>query len=118
MSMMRMRVVLRPDVFHLQHIAAFGTALDGAVAGHLLVIILEDEGLLMGRERRGERYGEPDRDVRVGRVAGAAGVLFVAEGFHDDGVVKRACEDPRGGGEVLVVGFGYGWSVQDTRMGG
>lgn len=56
--------------------------------------------------------------MRVGRVAGAAGVLFVAEGFHDDGVGERACEDPRGGGEMLVVGFGYGWSVQDTRMGG
>ena len=30
------RFVGRSQVFHLQHVAAFGAALDGAVAGHLL----------------------------------------------------------------------------------
>jgi hypothetical protein len=35
--------------------------------------------------------GEPDDNVRVGRVAGAAKVLLVTEGLDNDGVVKRAC---------------------------
>jgi len=53
MSMMRMRVVLRPDVFHLQHIAAFGTALDGAVAGHLLVYHIRGRGVVDGEGEEG-----------------------------------------------------------------
>lgn len=36
-------------------------------------------------------YGQPDSAVRVSRVAGAAGVLLVAEGAHHDRVVERAC---------------------------
>jgi hypothetical protein len=63
-------VVLGTNVLHLVDGAALGAALDGAVA----------------------RGGEPDDNVRVGRVAGAALVLLVAEGLDDDGVVHRACE--------------------------
>ncbi len=35
-------------------------------------------------------YGKPDGDVGFGGEAGAAGVLLVAEGFNDDGVVECA----------------------------
>jgi hypothetical protein len=62
-------VVLGADVLHLVDGAALGAALDGAVA----------------------RGGEPDDNVRVGGVAGAALVLLVAEGLDDDGVVQRSC---------------------------
>lgn len=59
----------RADVLHLVDGAAFGAALDGAVAGG----------------------GEPDDDVRVGRVAGAAEVLLVTERLDDDGILESAC---------------------------
>lgn len=61
--------VLGADVLHLVDGTALGATLDGAVAGG----------------------GEPDDNVRVGRVAGAAKVLLVTEGLDGDGVVKRAC---------------------------
>lgn len=61
--------VLGADVLHLVDGTALGATLDGAVAGG----------------------GEPDDNVRVGRVAGAAKVLLVAEGLDSDGVVERAC---------------------------
>lgn len=61
----------RADVLHLVDGAALGAALDGAVAGS----------------------GEPDDDVRVGRVASAAEVLLVTERLDGDGVLKSAwCE--------------------------
>lgn len=60
--------LLRADVVHLVDGAALGAALDGAVA----------------------RAGQPDDDVGVGRVAGAAKVLLVAEGLDGDGVVDGA----------------------------
>ena len=50
-------VVLGANVLHLVDGAALGAALDGAVAGG----------------------GEPDDNVRVGRVTGAAKVLLVTE---------------------------------------
>lgn len=62
--------LLGTDVFHLVDGAALGAALDGAVAG----------------------AGQPDDDVGVGWVAGAAEVLLVTEGLDGDGVVDRACE--------------------------
>ena len=62
-------VFLGTDVVHLVDGTALGATLDGAVAGG----------------------GEPDDNVRVGRVAGAAKVLLVAEGLDGDGVVERAC---------------------------
>ena len=37
--------------------------------------------------RRGGKYRQPFHDVRVGRAAGAAGVLLVAGGADADGVV-------------------------------
>lgn len=61
--------VLGTDVLHLVDGTALGATLDGAVAGG----------------------GEPDDNVRVGRVAGAAKVLLVTEGLDSDGVVERAC---------------------------
>lgn len=61
--------VLGADVLHLVDGTALGAALDGAVAGG----------------------GEPDDNVRVGRVAGAAKVLLVTEGLDGDRVVERAC---------------------------
>ena len=61
--------VLGTDVLHLVDGTALGATLDGAVAGG----------------------GEPDDNVRVGRVAGAAKVLLVTEGLDGDGVVERAC---------------------------
>ena len=61
--------VLGADVLHLVDGTALGATLDGAVAGG----------------------GEPDDNVRVGRVAGAANVLLVAEGLDGDGVVERSC---------------------------
>lgn len=59
----------RADVLHLVNGAALGAALDRAVAGG----------------------GEPDHDVRVGRVTGAAEVLLVTEGLDGDGVLEGAC---------------------------
>lgn len=41
-----------------------------------------------GRGRGKGAYGKPDCAVRVSGDACAAGVLFVAEGFDDDGVVE------------------------------
>jgi hypothetical protein len=64
-----MAIVLGSNVVHLVNGAALGATFDGAVAGS----------------------GEPDDNVRVGRVAGAAKVLLVTEGLDNDGVVKRAC---------------------------
>lgn len=61
--------VLGTDILHLVDGTALGATLDGAVAGG----------------------GEPDDNVRVGRVAGAAKVLLVTEGLDGDGVVERAC---------------------------
>jgi len=61
--------VLGADVLHLVDGTALGATLDGAVAGG----------------------SEPDDNVRVGRVAGAAKVLLVTEGLDGDGVVERAC---------------------------
>lgn len=61
--------VLGTDVLHLVDGTALGATLDGAVAGG----------------------GEPDDNVGVGGVAGAAKVLLVAEGLDGDGVVERAC---------------------------
>ena len=61
--------VLGTDVLHLVDGTALGATLDGAVAGG----------------------GEPDDNVRVGRVAGAANVLLIAEGLDGDGVVERSC---------------------------
>lgn len=61
--------VLGADVLHLVDGTALGATLDGAVAGG----------------------GEPDDNVRVGRVAGAANVLLIAEGLDGDGVVERSC---------------------------
>lgn len=61
----------RADVVHLVDGAALGAALDGAVAG----------------------AGEPDDDVGVGRVTGAAKVLLVTEGLDGDRVVDGAWID-------------------------
>jgi len=60
--------VLWSDVLELVSGAAFGAALDGAVA----------------------RCGQPDDVVRVDWVAGAAEVLLVAVGLDYDWVVERA----------------------------
>ena len=62
-------VVGGTNVLHLVDGTALGATLDGAVAGG----------------------GEPDDNVRVGRVAGAADVLLIAEGLDGDGVVERSC---------------------------
>lgn len=63
----------RANVLHLVDGAALGAALDGAVAGS----------------------GEPDDNVGVGRVASAAEVLLVTEGFDGNGVLDGAWEDNR-----------------------
>lgn len=85
-----MRVVLRADVFHLQDVPAFWAALDGAVARHLLVYQFAPFFQRVGRWI----YRKPNGNVRVGRVAGAASVLLVAEGPHDDRVVEGSCIRP------------------------
>lgn len=64
-------IVLGTNVLHLVNGTALGAALDGAVAGG----------------------GEPDDNVGVGRVTGAAKVLLVTEGLDGDGVLKRSCVD-------------------------
>lgn len=48
----------------------------------MLVVVTVSEGGM----RRGGTYGQPDGDVRVGRGAGAASVLLLAEGLDHDGV--------------------------------
>ena len=65
------------------------------------------EGRREKREEGDEReaYGEPYDAVRVGRVAGAAGVLLVAEGADDDGVVERACGWVKGDMLAFVLRF-------------
>ena len=62
-------VVRRAHVLELVDGAAFLAALDGPVAAD----------------------GQPERDVAVGRRAGAAQVLLVAEAFDYYWVVHRAC---------------------------
>lgn len=64
-------VILGTNVLHLVDGAALGAALDRTVAGG----------------------GEPDDNVRVGGVTGAAKVLLVTEGLDGDGVLKRSCID-------------------------
>ena len=68
---MAVRVVglMRTDVLHLVAGTAFRAALERPVAGD----------------------GEPDDVVGVGWAAGAAEVLFVAEGVDYDGIFERAC---------------------------
>ena len=86
----RVRVVGRADIVHFEDVAAFGAALDGAIAGHLSWGLVG--GLCLGgggiwvKERKA--YGKPDRNVRVGRYTCASGILFVAEGSNDDRVVE------------------------------
>lgn len=105
---MRMGIIWRAHVFHFQHIAAFGTALNGAVAGHLVLRKghwLAYDSLRYRRyvDGRGDcvdanlgwgrwlgAYSKPDSNMRVNGVACAAGVLFVAERFYHDGVVESS----------------------------
>ena len=61
-------VILWAHVLHLVHTSALGATLDGSVAGGC----------------------EPDDDVGVCWVAGAADVLLVAEGLDDDWVFESA----------------------------
>lgn len=70
MVVMVLMIILRADILEFVHRAALGAALDGTVA----------------------RHGQPERHVAVGRAAGAAQVLLVAEALDDDRVVHRACE--------------------------
>lgn len=91
--MVRVRIVRGPHVFHLVDAPAFGAAFDGAVAGCLLFFFsaafVYRMGRIGGMEGGGKRTnGEPFDDVGVGGAAGAAAVLFVAEGFDHDGVVE------------------------------
>jgi len=44
-----------------------------------------------GKEEEKRTYAEPEDDVAVGWVAGAAGELLVAGGSDDDGVVEGSC---------------------------
>lgn len=61
-----MAVILWSNVLHLVHTAALWAALDRALAGS----------------------GEPDDNVRVDGVTGAAEVLLVAEGLDSDGILE------------------------------
>lgn len=54
---MRVRIVRGPDVFHLQHIAAFGAAFNGAVSGQL--VATEGDGLVLGEDLGDWVRGEP-----------------------------------------------------------
>ena len=76
MSVMRVWIVWWTDVFHSVDAAAFGTALDGAVAGHLVGREVSERVRDLGVEgggRVGEKEGrkgweveggEGERDVR------------------------------------------------------
>ena len=103
--MVCVRIVRGPHVFHLVDAPAFGAALDGAVAGCLCCFQLRfftewkiwrggEEGVVFmfvgkgGREGGKRTNGEPFDGVGIGGAAGAAAVLFVAEGFDHDGVVE------------------------------
>ena len=66
-------IVLGSNVVHLVDGAALGATLDRAVAGS----------------------GEPDDNVRIGRVAGAAEVLLVTEGL--DSCLLYTSPSPRDG---------------------
>ena len=71
MPMVRVRVVHRANIFHLQYVAALGTALQRSVAGHLEVyqqsafgnmnwmLILRDGSALSGSEmaQKSDREG-------------------------------------------------------------
>lgn len=61
-------IILWTNVLHLVHASALWAALDGSVAGGC----------------------EPDNDVGVYWISGAADVLLVAEGLDDDWVFERA----------------------------
>ena len=65
-----------------------GTSVEKTDVLEKCFMCVEKEG--KGREGKGT-YCEPDGDVRISRIAGAACVLFVAEGFDDDWVVEGSC---------------------------
>ena len=54
-------------------------------------VLPEAERKGVGLDRSCATYVEPEDDVAVGRVARAAGVLFVTGGVDHDGVVEGAC---------------------------
>lgn len=81
--------LLRAHVLHLVDGAALGAALVRPVAAD----------------------GQPPDVVRVSRAAGAADVLFVAEGFHHDGVGHGACEERGVLRGVSCVCWGWGLRV-------
>lgn len=87
-----MGVSLGADVLHLQDVAALRAALDRAVTGHLDGEELGDCTISHTApcSRGGRTYREPDGDVGIGGIAGAASVLLIAEGLDDDGVIKCA----------------------------
>lgn len=54
----RVRVVERADIVHFEDVAAFGAALDGAVAGHLVLGLAGGLSWGGGGKREGERARE------------------------------------------------------------
>lgn len=81
-------VILGTNVLHLVDRAALWAALDWALAGHLRRGALVMDMVLRG----GSTYSEPGGDVGVGRGAGAASVLLIAEGLDHDRVGHGSCD--------------------------
>ena len=86
---MRMRVVGRADVFHAVDAAAFGAALDGALAGHLLC---GGEGVsegvfVVGREGGGRRLEGGAEVWEVGGVRCEGGALVSLRQEQEEGGV-------------------------------
>ena len=62
-----------------------------ALLGSNVVHLVDGTALRATLDRAVAGSGEPDNNVRVGRVAGAAKVLLVTERLDGDGVVERSC---------------------------
>lgn len=80
-------VVRRANVLHLVDTTALGAALDRAVLGDLFE---NGQHTLPPSLWKKETYRQPNDTVRVGRVARATGILLLAGGSHQDGLLQRA----------------------------
>ena len=81
-------VVGRPQIFHLQDIAAFRTAFNWAFTRHLTAKL---STVNVPCVRQLWAYRKPDDDMRVCWIACAASILLITKGLNNDWVIQRSC---------------------------
>jgi hypothetical protein len=87
-----MWIIHGPNILHLQDISAFRAALDRALARHLATHVRT--GFDLPKHSWRGTYGEPDRNMGIGGVAGAASILLITKRLDNNRVVERACNPP------------------------